>query len=50
MNKRLDSHIAKHAAEKRGLKWALTNWAYNNWGVTQEEITVNMGRNPTEKL
>jgi len=38
MNKRLDRHIAKMVAEKRGLKWALTNWTYNNWGVTQEEI------------
>lgn len=38
MNKRLDRHIAKDVAEKRGLKWALTNWAYNNWGATQEEM------------
>ena len=39
MNKRLDRHIAKHAAEKRGLKWALTGWAYHNLGSTKEEIT-----------
>lgn len=38
MNKRLNRHIAKHIAEKRGLKWALTNWAYHNWGATKEEI------------
>ena len=38
MNKRLDRHIAKHVAEKRGLKWTLTNWAYSNWGATQEEV------------
>ena len=46
MNKRLDRHIAKHLAEKRGLKWALTNWTYNNWGVTQEEITDGYGLRP----
>ena len=38
MNKRLDRHIAKELAEKRGLKWALTNWAYHNWGATKEEV------------
>ena len=43
MNKRLDRHIAKHAAEKRGLRWALTNWAYDNWGATQEEVAVEAG-------
>ena len=43
MNKRLDQHIAKEVAEKRGLKWALTNWAYSNWGATQEEV-VNGSR------
>ena len=38
MNKRLDRHIAKYLAEKRGAKWALTNWPYDNWGATKEEI------------
>ena len=38
MNKRLDSHIAKAIAEKRGLKWALTSWAFHYWGLTKEEI------------
>jgi len=38
MNKRLDRHIAKSVAEKRGLQWALTKWAYDNWGLTKEEI------------
>jgi len=38
MNKRLDLHIAKHVAEKRGLKWALTNWTYHNWGATQNQV------------
>jgi len=46
MNKRLDRHIAKHIAEKRGLRWALTNWTYNNWGVTQEEIADGYGSQP----
>ena len=40
MNKRLDRHIAKHVAEKRGLKWSLTNWADFNWGATKEEISI----------
>ncbi|MDH5462245.1 MAG: hypothetical protein OEX09_08515, partial [Candidatus Bathyarchaeota archaeon] len=38
MNKRLDQHIAREVAEKRGLKWALTNWAYSNWDSTEEEM------------
>ncbi len=42
MNKRLDRHIVKDVAEKRGLKWALTNWAYRKWGATEEEINDNL--------
>lgn len=38
MNKRLDRQVAKEVAEKRGLKWALTNWAYHNCNSTKEEI------------
>ena len=38
MNKRLDRHVAKEVAEKRGLKWALTSWAFHNWQATEEEI------------
>ena len=38
MNKCLDRHIAKMTVEKRGLKWALTKWAYDNWGAAKEEI------------
>jgi len=38
MNRRLDRHIAKEVAEKRGLRWALANWTYHNWGATKEEI------------
>jgi len=38
MNNRLDRHIAKEVVEKRGLKWALNNWAYDSWGTTKEEI------------
>ena len=40
MNKRLDQHIAKILAEKRGLKWALTSWTFNNWSATKEEISL----------
>lgn len=39
MNKRLDRHIAKEVEEKRGLKWALTNWIYHNWGMIREEFS-----------
>jgi len=38
MNKRLDRHIAKKLAEKRGLNWALTNWTYENLGAAKEEV------------
>jgi hypothetical protein len=38
MNKRLDRCIAKQLAEKRGLRWALTSWAFQNLGATKEEI------------
>jgi len=38
MNKRLDRRIAKQVAEKRDLRWALTNWTYENLGVAKEEI------------
>jgi len=38
MNKRLDHHIAKEVAEKRGLKWALTSWIYFSWGAGKKEI------------
>ena len=38
MNKRLDRYIAKQVAEKRGLRWALTNWTFENLGAAKEEI------------
>jgi len=38
MNKRLDRYIAKQVAEKRRLKWALTNWTGENLGATREEM------------
>ena len=38
INKRLDRHIAKQVAEKRGLRWALTNWTFENLGAAKEEI------------
>jgi hypothetical protein len=43
MNKRLDRHIAKHIAEKRGLRWALTDWIYSNWSAAREEIVEKSG-------
>jgi len=45
MNKRLDRHIAKEVAEKRGLKWALTRWTYHNWGGFKEEIVISHQEN-----
>lgn len=41
MNKRLDRHIAKQVAEKRGLRWALTNWIFANLGATKEEMNTD---------
>jgi len=38
MNKRLDEEIAKKVAEKRGRKWALTNFAYKAWKQTEAEL------------
>ena len=38
MNKRLDRYISKKVAEKRGLRWALTNWTIDNLGAAKEEI------------
>ena len=38
MNKRLDCHIARDVAEKRGLKWAITTWTYHCWDATREEV------------
>ena len=40
MNKHLDRHIAKQVAEKRGLRWALTSWVFQNLGATKEEINA----------
>ena len=40
--RKLPRDIAKHAAEKRGSKWTLTNWAYENWGSTKEEVSVRI--------
>lgn len=38
MNKHLVEEIAKKVAEKRGHKWALTNFAYKAWKQTYEEL------------
>ena len=38
MNKRLDRYISKQVAEKRGLRWALTNWTFENLSATKEEM------------
>jgi hypothetical protein len=38
MNKRLKKEIAKRLAEKRGHRWALTNFAFKAWKQTYEEL------------
>lgn len=38
INRRLKRKIGKRAAEKRGLKWALTSFMDRAWGATKEEI------------
>jgi len=38
INRRLVRKIGKCAAEKRGLKWALTSFMNRAWGTTKEEI------------
>jgi len=43
MNKLLDHHIAKQVAEKRGLRWALTSWVFQNLGAIKEEIEESSG-------
>ncbi|MDH5782078.1 MAG: hypothetical protein OEZ35_00205 [Candidatus Bathyarchaeota archaeon] len=43
INRRLERKIGKRAAEKRGLKWALTSFMNGAWGGTEEEISVELG-------
>ena len=38
MNKRLMKEVGKQVAEKRGHRWALTNFAYELWGGSEKEI------------
>jgi hypothetical protein len=38
MNKSLDEEIAKKVAEKRGHKWALTNFTHKAWRQTEAEL------------
>jgi hypothetical protein len=38
MNNRLEKEIAKKIAEKRGHKWALTNFAYKAWKQTYGQL------------
>jgi hypothetical protein len=39
INRRLEKEFGEHAAEKRGWRWALTGFAAEVWGATEEEIT-----------
>jgi hypothetical protein len=36
MNKRLEKEFGEHVAEKRGWHWALTGFAFEVWGETED--------------
>ena len=36
MNKRLERELGERLAEKRGWHWALTSFAFDVWGETEE--------------
>jgi len=38
INKRLDRLLGQKAAEKRGMRWALTSFMSEAWGSTKEEV------------
>src|SRR3990170_1276895 len=38
INKRLDRLLGQKAAEKRGMRWALTSFMSDAWGSTKEEV------------
>jgi hypothetical protein len=38
MNKRLEHETGEKLFEKRGWKWALTPFAFDVWGETEEEM------------
>lgn len=41
INRRLERKIGKRAAEKRGLKWALTSFMNKAWDATRREVEGN---------
>lgn len=41
MNKRLSEELAECLFEKRGLKWALTNFAFEVWGETDSSVRLS---------
>lgn len=43
INRRLERKIGKKAAEKRGLKWALTSFMSRAWGTRKEETSLELG-------
>lgn len=44
INNRLEKLIGQKAAEKRGMRWALTIFMSDAWGSTKEELEGNMKR------
>jgi hypothetical protein len=49
MNKRLEKEIGQRIAEKRGLKWALTSFAFEVWGETENELCQGHLANDSNK-
>ena len=40
MNRRVERLLGQCAAEKHGMAWALTDFMFESWGQTQEEVTT----------
>lgn len=40
MNRKLEQQIGERVAEKRGMRWALTRFAHEAWGLRKEELSV----------
>jgi len=42
INRKLERKIGKRAAEKRGLRWALTDFMFDNWSGEKEDEFMNV--------
>lgn len=50
MNKRLKKDIGQTVAEKRGWKTALTDFAYEIWGDTEEDMQESPRENNLNRM